>query len=411
MSVQEKFLRYVAIDTQSNPETGTHPSTEKQFTLSRMLLQELKALGLSDARMDEHAYVYASLPSNADGLPAIGFIAHVDTEPVCSGKDVKAKTVLYRGGDITLQNGKVISAEEFPVLSRYIGQELIVTGGDTLLGADDKAGVAEIMQAVEHLVNHPEIKHGKIGVAFTPDEEIGEGASLFDVQGFGCDFAYTVDGEEIGEFGYETFNAAEATILLKGKNIHPGSAKGKMINCAVVAGEFLASLPKNERPENTEGREGFYHVEYVQAETETGKIQLIVRDHDMEKFEKRKAFLKETCLLLNEKYGDDVVRITVRDQYYNCYEKIKEHFHLVENAQRAYAQANVPFSALPVRGGTDGCTLSFMGLPCPNLFTGGHNAHSVLEFIPIPSMEKAVEVILNLVKIYGESETSERRGN
>lgn len=403
MSVKEKFLKYVKIDTQSNPETGTHPSTQKQFDLARVLADELKALGAKGVRLDEHCYVYAHLPENAEGLPAIGFISHMDTEPVCSGKNVKPECIIYRGGDVVLKNGKVISENEFPVLKNYIGQELVVTGGDTLLGADDKAGVAEIMTAIEYLVSHPEIKHGKIGIAFTPDEEIGEGASLFDVKGFDCDFAYTVDGEEIGELGYETFNAAEAIVTLKGKNIHPGSAKGKMINCTLLAGEFLAMLPENETPATTEGREGFYHVESVKAEVETGEIKLIVRDHDMEKFNARKIFIQEACEKLKEKYGTACAAVSVRDQYYNCYEKIKEHFHLIENARKAFAEAGVNVIETPVRGGTDGCTLSFMGLPCPNLFTGGLNAHSVLEFIPVPSMEKAVQVILNIVKLYGNN--------
>lgn len=402
MKVQEKFIQYVKIDTQSDPTTGEHPSTKKQFDLSRLLLNELKELGLEDARMDEHAYVYASLPANQENLPSIGFIAHVDTEPVCSGKDVQPEIVKYDGGDILLKNGKKISLAEFPFLKNYIGQEIIVSGGDTLLGADDKAGVAEIMQAIEHLVRHPEIKHGKIGVAFTPDEEIGEGASLFDVKGFGCDYAYTVDGGEIGDFGYETFNAAAAIVRFVGKNIHPGDAKGKMINCAVMAGEFLGMLPEEERPETTEDRQGFYHVGEVKADVETGMVELIIRDHDMEKFQAKKAFVEKACESLRAKYGENAVQVTVRDQYYNCYEKIKEHFHLVENAEKAYKSAGLPFKAVPVRGGTDGCTLSFMGLPCPNLFTGGHNYHSVLEFIPIPSMEKAVEVILNLVELYAQ---------
>ena len=292
MSVKEKFLRYVKIDTQSDPETGTHPSTEKQFVLARLLADELRAMGAEKVRVDEHCYVYAEIPANAEGAPALGFISHMDTEPVCSGKDVKPECILYRGGDIPLKNGKVLSEKEFPFLKNYVGQELVVTGGDTLLGADDKAGVAEIMTAAETLLARPEIKHGKIGIAFTPDEEIGEGASLFDVQGFGCDFAYTVDGEEIGELGYETFNAAEATLTLAGKNIHPGSAKGKMINCAVLAGEFLAALPADETPATTEGRQGFFHVESVRAEVESGEIRLIVRDHDMENFWRGRRFWK-----------------------------------------------------------------------------------------------------------------------
>jgi tripeptide aminopeptidase len=403
MSVKDNFLRYVKIDTQSNPETGTHPSTKKQFDLAHLLVEELKALGLSNAHCDEHCYVYAHLPANTpEKLPAIGFISHMDTEPVCSGKDVKPRSVIFNGEDILLNNGKVLSAKEFPILKNYVGQELIVTGGDTLLGADDKAGVAEIMSVVEYLVFHPDVKHGKIGIAFTPDEEIGEGASLFDVKGFGCDFAYTVDGEELGELGYETFNAAEAVVTFAGRNIHPGSAKGKMLNCAIMAGEFLAALPEKEIPAATEGREGFYHVESVRAEVETGEIKLIIRDHDMQKFQARKAFIAEISKKLQQKYGKNAVNFTIRDQYFNCLEKIKEHFHLVEKARKAFLEEGVTPLETPVRGGTDGCTLSFMGLPCPNLSTGGQNAHSVLEFIPVPAMETMVKVILNLIELYAK---------
>ncbi len=403
MSVKERFLKYVQIDTQSNPKTGEHPSTKKQFDLAHALVNELHALGVDNAYVDEHCYVYAQIPANADRLPSLGFIAHLDTEPVCSGKNVRPACVAYTGGEIVLGGGVALSPDEFPILNEYVGQELIVTDGTTLLGADDKAGVAEIMTAVEYLLAHPEIKHGKIGVAFTPDEEIGEGASLFDVKGFACDFAYTVDGEELGELGYETFNAAQAVITLKGKNIHPGAAKGKMVNCALIAGEFLAALPQDEIPAKTEGKEGFYHVCDVKAEVEKGMIELIIRDHDMQKFTARKAYVQAVCEALAKKYGEEAISCTVRDQYYNCLEKIKEHFHLVENARKAFQQTGVPVKEAPVRGGTDGCTLSFMGLPCPNLFTGGLNAHSVREFIPVPSMEKAVEVIINLIKIYGQN--------
>lgn len=401
MSVKERFLSYVQIDTQSDPETGTHPSTAKQFDLARKLETELKALGASSVRCDKHCYVYAEIPANAEGLPSLGFIAHMDTEPVCSGKNVKPMSVFYRGGDIVLDNGKVISENEFPALKNYIGQELIVTDGTTLLGADDKAGVAEIMEAVEKIQANPSLKHGKIGIAFTPDEEIGEGASLFDVKGFGCDFAYTVDGEELGELGYETFNAAEATITLKGKNIHPGAAKGKMVNCALLAGEVLAALPSEETPATTEGREGFYHVESVRAEVESGEIKLIIRDHDMKKFQAKKAHILSIGEKLNKKYGAGSAEVKIRDQYFNCIEKIRPHFHLIENARTAFQKEGISPIEAPVRGGTDGCTLSFMGLPCPNLSTGGLNAHSVLEFIPVPAMEKMVKVIINLVEIYG----------
>ena len=401
MSVKERFISYVQIDTQSDPETGTHPSTAKQFDLARKLEAELKALGASSVRCDKHCYVYAEIPANAEGLPSLGFIAHMDTEPVCSGKNVKPTSVLYRGGDIALANGKVISENEFPVLKNYIGQELIVTDGTTLLGADDKAGVAEIMEAVEQILANPSLRHGKIGIAFTPDEEIGEGASLFDVKDFGCDFAYTVDGEELGELGYETFNAAEAVITLKGKNIHPGAAKGKMVNCALLAGEVLAALPSDETPATTEGREGFYHVESVRAEVESGEIKLIIRDHDMKKFQAKKAHILSIGENLNHKYGSGSAEVKIRDQYFNCIEKIQPHFHLVENARTAFRKEGISPIEAPVRGGTDGCTLSFMGLPCPNLSTGGLNAHSVLEFIPVSAMEKMVKVIINLAEIYG----------
>ena len=401
MSVKERFISYVQIDTQSDPETGTHPSTAKQFDLARKLEAELKALGASSVRCDKHCYVYAEISANAEGLPSLGFIAHMDTEPVCSGKNVKPTSVLYRGGDIALANGKVISENEFPVLKNYIGQELIVTDGTTLLGADDKAGVAEIMEAVEQILANPSLRHGKIRIAFTPDEEIGEGASLFDVKDFGCDFAYTVDGEELGELGYETFNAAEAVITLKGKNIHPGAAKGKMVNCALLAGEVLAALPSDETPATTEGREGFYHVESVRAEVESGEIKLIIRDHDMKKFQAKKAHILSIGENLNHKYGSGSAEVKIRDQYFNCIEKIQPHFHLVENARTAFRKEGISPIEAPVRGGTDGCTLSFMGLPCPNLSTGGLNAHSVLEFIPVSAMEKMVKVIINLAEIYG----------
>ena len=402
MSVKERFLRYVQIDTQSNPKTGTHPSTQKQFDLAKLLVEELHALGVTNAFYNEHAYVYAYLPATVENAPSIGFIAHLDTEPVCSGTNVKPRCLIYQGGDITLDNGATITPTEFPFLENYVGQELIVSGGDTLLGADDKAGVAEIMSAVEYLLSHPEIPHGKVGIAFTPDEEIGEGASLFDVKGFGCDFAYTVDGGEIGELGYETFNASEAVITLQGKNIHPGSAKNKMVNCAVIVGEFMAMLPANETPATTENREGFYHVCHIQSGVETGEIELIIRDHDKHKFEMRKAFIQDICKELADKYGQNAVVCQIRDQYYNCYEKIKDHFHLIENARKAYQRAGVTPIETPVRGGTDGSTLSFMGLPCPNLFTGEHNAHSVRELVPVPSMEKAVEVIIELIKLYAK---------
>ena len=403
MTVTEKFLRYVRVDTQSSPTTGTHPSTNKQFDLAHMLVNELHALGVTNAYVDEHCYVYAYIPANVENAPALGFIAHLDTEPVCSGTNVQPHLFTYNGGDITLKNGKQISVSEFPFLHQYIGKQLIVTDGNTLLGADDKAGIAAIMAAVAHLQAHPEIKHGKIGIAFTPDEEIGEGASLFNVAGFGCDFAYTLDGGGAGDLGFETFNAAEAVVTFAGKNIHPGYAKDKMVNCALIAGDFLAALPPDEIPAKTADRQGFYHVEYVKAEVESGEIALIIRDHDMQTFQARKAHVESICKMLADEYGQDAVRVRIRDQYFNCREVIKEHFHLIENARKAYEQAGVTPFETPVRGGTDGCTLSFMGLPCPNLFTGGHNAHSVREFAVAEEMEQAVQVVLNLVALYANA--------
>lgn len=403
MNVKERFIDYVKIDTQSNPFTGEHPSTKKQFDLARVLFEELKRIGADNVFLDEeHCYVYAEIPANVEGKRAVGFIAHMDTEPVCSGKDVKPQTIAYEGGEILLKNGLILSPKDFPDLEGYKGQEIITTDGTTLLGADDKAGVAEIMTAAEYLLSHPEIKRGKVGIAFTPDEEIGEGPLFFDVKRFGCDFAYTVDGGAVGDFGCETFNAAEAEISFKGVNIHPGSAKGKMKNCALMANELINLLPASEIPAKTEGREGFYHIESVSAEVETGKILLIIRDHDGEKFAQRKSFLIECGRKMKEKYGEDSVEVKIRDQYKNCYEVIKEHPHLIENAKAAMRKAGVTPLVLPVRGGTDGCTLSFMGLPCPNLFTGGLNAHSVRECVSVSAMEKAVETILNIIDIYAQ---------
>ena len=398
-SVVEKFLRYVKIDTQSDPETGTHPSTEKQFVLARLLADELRAMGAEKVRVDEHCYVYAEIPANAEGAPALGFISHMDTEPVCSGKDVKPECILYRGGDIPLKNGKVLSEKEFPFLKNYVGQELVVTGGDTLLGADDKAGVAEIMTAAETLLARPEIKHGKIGIAFTPDEEIGEGASLFDVQGFGCDFAYTVDGGALGELEYENFNAADAKITINGVSVHPGTAKGKMKNAILIAMEFHSMLPVFENPAFTEGYEGFSHLEGIQGHEEQASLHYIIRDHDMEKFEAKKARFQKIADYLNDKYGAGTVVLNLTDTYYNMKQQIAPHMFLIEDAEQAMRDAGVEPLVVPIRGGTDGARLSFMGLPCPNLSTGGHNFHGRFEYIPVQSMDKMVEVLLNLVRV------------
>lgn len=326
----------------------------------------------------------------------------MDTEPVCSGKDVKPQIINYKGGDIFLKNGVAISLEDYPELNLFKGREIITTDGSTLLGADDKAGVAEIMTMAEYILSHPEIPHGKIGIAFTPDEEIGEGPMFFDLKKFDCDYAYTIDGEMTGELGYETFNAAEAEITFRGVNIHPGAAKGRMKNCALMQNTFMNMLPPDEIPAATEGREGFYHVESVNAEVESGKILLIIRDHDPEKFAGRKKHLERCVRDINDIYGEGSASIKIKDQYKNSYEIIKKHFHLIENAEKAMRLAGVKPLVNPVRGGTDGCTLSFMGLPCPNIFTGGMNAHSVKEYIPVFAMEKAVEVMINIIKIYAE---------
>ena len=404
MTLEQRFLKYVAFDTQSDPKSETYPSTAKQLALLNHLLEEMTTLGLHDVEIDPNGYVTGTIPATpgCESAPVVGFISHVDTSPDMKGSDIRPGIIeRYDGGDIALNDKLTMRAADFPELAFYKGHRLIVTDGTTLLGADDKAGVAEIMEAVEKIQANPSLKHGKIGIAFTPDEEIGEGASLFDVKGFGCDFAYTVDGEELGELGYETFNAAEATITLKGKNIHPGAAKGKMVNCALLAGEVLAALPSEETPATTEGREGFYHVESVRAEVESGEIKLIIRDHDMKKFQAKKAHILSIGEKLNKKYGAGSAEVKIRDQYFNCIEKIRPHFHLIENARTAFQKEGISPIEAPVRGGTDGCTLSFMGLPCPNLSTGGLNAHSVLEFIPVPAMEKMVKVIINLVEIYG----------
>lgn len=400
MFVTEKFLRYIKIDTQSNPTTGTHPSTAKQFDLLKLLKYELETLGLT-VSTDEHGYLYTSIPANTDG-PAIGFIAHMDTEPVVSGTNVNPQIVPYKGGDVTLLSGDVLSVESNPALKNYVGQDLIVTDGTTLLGADDKAGVAEIMALAEYLVTHPEVKHPKIGIAFTPDEEIGEGADFFDVAKFGCDFAYTVDGGPIGEISYETFNAASAKFTLTGRNIHPGAAKGKMVNCCLIAGDILSRFPENETPATTEGREGFYHVGDVVAGVEHGTIELIIRDHDKKKFEERKAFVAQIGADMQKKYGAQHVSVLVKDSYYNMCEKIEPHMELVENVKKALSNLSITPDILAVRGGTDGSRLSFMGLPCPNLGTGGHNCHSIFEFITCQSLEKGLEVLKEIVKVYAE---------
>ena len=405
MTVEERFLKYVSYDTQSMDDQERFPSTQKQEVLLKELKDELTALGL-DVIQDENKYVYAKLPSNFDGYKGkkLCFISHVDTSPAVSGANVKAKTVLYKGGDVVLneETGMRLTLDENPDLNDYIGNRLIVTDGTTLLGADDKAGVAEIMQAVEYLVNHPEIKHGDLRVAFTPDEEVGRGVDFFNVKLFDADFGYTIDGGKLGEIEYENFNAAAAVLKIHGTSIHPGSAKGIMKNAIDMFCEFHAQLPESQRPVNTENYEGFYMVNDVSGDVENLTAKYIIRDHDMQKFGQKKKLFAQAAEKLNEKYGAGVFETIIKDSYYNMSEIIKKNMFLIDNAVKAMNSAGVKENIVPIRGGTDGARLSFMGLPCPNLSTGGHNFHGRKEYVPIESMEKMVQVILNLVDIYSK---------
>ncbi|MBQ7222691.1 MAG: peptidase T [Bacteroidales bacterium] len=402
-TVLDKFLRYISFDTMSDENSESQPSTSKQLVLLKLLVEELKAMGVN-ASMDKNGYVMASIPSNIDKkVPAIGFIAHVDTSPDAPGCNIKPQILKnYDGGDILLKgSGKYLRVEEFPEMAMYKGQTMITTDGTTLLGADDKAGVAEIMCVAEYLVKHPEVKHGKICIAFTPDEEIGRGVAAFDVKAFGADYGYTMDGGMIGELEYENFNAASVKIHVAGRNIHPGYAKNKMINSLLVAMELNAMLPVDQRPEFTSGYEGFFHITSFSGVVEQADVSYIIRDHDMARFQAKKTLMQQCVDFLNNKYGN-IITCTVKDQYYNMREKVEPHFFVVENAIKAMKMAGVTPRVQPIRGGTDGANLSFMGLPCPNIFAGGHNFHGKLEFVPLESMEKAIEVIKNLVKIYSE---------
>lgn len=405
MTVEERFLKYVSYDTQSMYDQERFPSTQKQEVLLKELKDELTALGL-DVIQDENKYVYAKLPSNIDGYKGkkLCFISHVDTSPAVSGANIKAKTVLYKGGDVVLneETGMRLTLDENPDLNDYIGNRLIVTDGTTLLGADDKAGVAEIMQAVEYLVNHPKIKHGDLRVAFTPDEEVGRGVDFFNVKLFDADFGYTIDGGKLGEIEYENFNAAAAVLKIHGTSIHPGSAKGIMKNAIDMFCEFHAQLPESQRPVNTENYEGFYMVNDVSGDVENFTAKYIIRDHDMQKFGQKKEHFVQVAEKLNEKYGAGVFETIIKDSYYNMSEIIKKNMFLIDNAVKAMNAAGVKENIVPIRGGTDGARLSFMGLPCPNLSTGGHNFHGRKEYVPIESMEKMVQVILNLVDIYSK---------
>jgi tripeptide aminopeptidase len=398
----DRFISYVKVDTQSDPNSNTTPSTEKQWVLANKLVEELKQLGLENVSIDTNSYVMATLPSNIDKeVPTIGFISHFDTTPDFSGRNVKPRLVAdYDGKDIVLnkESNIVLSPDYFDDLLQYKGKTLIVTDGTTLLGADDKAGIAEIMTAMEYLIQHPEIKHGTVRIGFTPDEEIGRGAHKFDVKKFNAEWAYTIDGSQIGELEYENFNAAKAKVMAIGKSVHPGYAKGKMVNAIGLINEFINLLPKKEVPEHTEGREGFFHINHLQGEIEKAELQLIIRDHDRTLFEGRKKMLNDMVNDLNEKHGE-YLSIEIKDQYYNMREKIEPVFHAIEIAKEAMEAVDIEPIIKPIRGGTDGSQLSFMGLPCPNIFAGGHNFHGKYEYIPVESMQKAVEVIVKICEI------------
>ena len=400
MSVQEKFLRYVAIDTTSDENSETCPSTEKQFTLARLLCDEMKKMGVQSVRMDEHCYVYGEIPANAEGQPVIGLIAHMDTVDAVPGSNIKARVIRYEGGDIVLNEEKhiVMPEKDFPALKALHGHDLIVTDGTTLLGADDKAGVAEIMEAAEYILTHPDVKHGKIMLGFTPDEEIGRGADLFDVKGFGADMAYTVDGGAVNEMEYENFNAAAAAITVHGFSIHPGSAKNKMVNALKLAIELNSMLPPDQVPEHTEGYEGFYHLCELSGEEQTAVIKYIIRDHDAEKFDEKQAYLRRVVDYLNDKYGAGTFELDLREQYRNMREIIEQHPDVVDRAVEAMKKVGLTPECTPIRGGTDGARLSYMGLPCPNLGTGGGNCHGVFEYASVNEMEKAVQILVEIVR-------------
>ena len=400
--VLDRFLRYVSYDTQSKEEEEAIPSTSSQLALAKLLRDELAQMGAAQVRMDEHGYVYAKILSNTSrSVPALGFIAHMDTSPALSGRDVKPQLVKnYDGGDICLnqEHGIVLSPADFPELLEYKGQTLVTTDGTTLLGADDKAGAAEIMSMAAWLLAHPEEEHGDICIAFTPDEEVGRGADLFDVEGFGAAGAYTVDGGALGELEYENFNAASARLTIQGSSIHPGSAKGRMKNAILIGMEFQSLLPAFENPMYTEGYEGFYHLDHMEGNVEQAVLEYIIRDHDREKFEKKKVFFQQAADFLNQKYGENTVQPVIRDSYYNMREVIEPHFYLVERAKAAMEELGITPRIAPIRGGTDGARLSYMGLPCPNLCAGGHNAHGKYEYVSVESMERIVELLVRLAR-------------
>ena len=401
----DRFLRYVSVDTQSDENSESQPSAAKELDLLRMLRDELCALGV-EATLDEYGYVMASIPSNLDkAVPPVGFIAHVDTAPDASGKDVKPQIIPdYDGGAIDLKGvpGLQLRPEEFPEMLHYVGKTLITTDGTTLLGADDKAGVAEIMHAVQYIVSHPEFRHGEIKIGFTPDEEIGRGVVKFDVEKFGAQYAYTLDGGEAGELEYENFNAASAKVRIQGRNVHPGSAKDKMKNAILIGQELNALLPPAQRPEHTEGYEGFFHLISFKGTVEEAEFSYIIRDHDRAKFEEKKKVIVRCADFINARYGEGTATVEVKDQYYNMREQVEPHEHIIQKARKAIEMAGLKPTVKPIRGGTDGANLSFKGLPCPNLFAGGLNFHGKMEFVPLESMEKASEVILNIITLFAE---------
>jgi tripeptide aminopeptidase len=412
-----RFISYVTIDTESDPNSETTPSTEKQWNLANKLVEELKAIGMEEVTIDKHSYVMATLPSNVEHeVPTIGFVAHFDTTPDFTGANIQPQVIEnYDGGDIVLNQEQniVLSPNYFKDLLQYKGQTLITTNGLTLLGADDKAGITEIVTAMEFLINNPEIKHGKIRICFTPDEEIGRGADLFDVEKFGAEWAYTMDGSQIGELEYENFNAAGVKVTFKGKSVHPGYAKGKMINSMLIANNFINKLPKGETPQETKGYEGFFHVTGLSGSIEETKLELIIRDHDMKKFKKRKKLVQKITKKINKKYskqfGEDIVITEVKDQYYNMKEKVEPVMFIVDLAEEAMKSLGIKPLIKPIRGGTDGCRLSYMGLPCPNIFAGGHNFHGKYEYVPVESMQKAVDVIVKIAQLIASSDFSKEK--
>ena len=404
--ILDRFLRYVSVDTKADPESETQPSAARELDLLKMLRDELIAMGV-EATLDEYGYVMATIPANCEkaDVPAIGFIAHVDTAPDASGANIKPQIIEnYDGGEIALKGvpGLYLKPSDFPEMLQYVGQTLITTDGTTLLGADDKAGIAEIMNAVQYIVEHPEFKHGEIKIGFTPDEEIGRGVVKFDVAKFGAKYAYTMDGGSVGELEYENFNAAGATITIQGCNVHPGTAKGKMRNASLIAMELHGLLPVEQRPEYTCGYEGFFHLISFKGEVETATLSYIIRDHDMQLFEEKKALIQKCVDFINAKYGEGTAVLELKHQYYNMRKEVEPHYHIVETAMKAMELEGIKPKIQPIRGGTDGANLSFMGLPCPNIFAGGHNFHGKMEYVPLESMQKASNVILNIIKLYAE---------